>query len=729
MSKIALQKLENVFSEELLIRKQNRNYTIKDFEELSSIINEIKDIEDIEAAITLSKKQIERNQQNMAALYSFSLLNFNTKNYTESAFERILASFKKFENWAVVEYLSKEILDHYESDYALRYLAHCYEFTKKKEEALAIWERLIKFDTSNPELPEKVAHLKEEAGKFDEAQSYYKIAFERNLIKQRAIAEVNIKKVLELKPNNFSYLVKNELALAQLVNADVMIDTWKILFFYYFENGLNKEALNTIKHLLHYEQSIVKQNNKKAKFFRHRLVEVYEALYPNHTLIEKIKEISNIINVFKEPKECIEIFEKYIQYDKGKYVIHRQFGVGKIREITIDSVIIKFVSQEELRKMTFDMAIKSLKTLEADDINVWKAYKITEIKKLAEDNPTEVLEIILKHTKSITTKDLKLEIVPSIIAEVAYTKWLEQAKKKVRASTSVKFEKNNFLSNKDALSYDIETVKKFEAASEFLSKYQIYMEYLHYSKDTKSDESNKMYNYFKETANNEDGSELARITSTILLKLHGDSNTPDLDKLISNVTNHTAIYEVLPSASYREKYIASLNKTYGDDSDAIICKMLYSSHVKNHYLIVSKLINEKKVPLLEKTIADIFLHYKEHPESFLYFSQKILDGEYIDAIGRNININLEILMADMLSLIPYLNKLSDKKEAALHSRKMLKTVYELIFEKEHLVHFIKNEAEDSVKKIYSEFQKITTLEQHYQTEIITHVTKRFAHLE
>ena len=50
---------------------------------------------------------------------------------------------------------------------------------------------------------------------------------------------------------------------------------------------------------------------------------------------EKIEEISAITNVNKPPKSCIEIFEKYIQYDVGKYVIHRNFGVGKIKAITI----------------------------------------------------------------------------------------------------------------------------------------------------------------------------------------------------------------------------------------------------------------------------------------------------------------------------------------------------------------------------------------------------------
>lgn len=728
MSKTALQKLENVFSEEMFLRKQNKSYTIKDFQELSAVITEITDKDDIDSAIELSKKQIERNQQNVAALYSFALLNFQIKNHNEMTPERILALFKKFENWVVIEYLSKEILEYYESDYALRYLAHCYEITKRKGEALGVWERLVKFETSNPELPEKVAILKEESGNFEDATVYYKIAFERNLIKQRGMAETNIKKVLELKPDNFAYLSKNESTLAQLVSADVMIDIWKIIFFHYFENGLYDGALKTIKHLLQYEQSIVKQNNKKAKFFRHRLVEVYEALYPNHTLIEQIKEISNIINVFKDPKGCIEIFEKYIQYDTGKYVIHRQFGVGKIKDITIDSVIIKFVSQEESRKMTFDMAIKSLHTLNSDDINVYKAYKLKETKKIAEENPTELLEIILKYKKTITTKDLKQELVASVIEEASYIKWLENAKKKVRASTSVKFEKNTFLYNKNALSYDIETINKFESTIDFLSKYQIYMEYLHYSQNTKSEEASKMYDTFKDKANNVEESDIARIVSTILLKLNGDSDAPDLDNLVSKIKNHTEIYEVLPSASYREKYILSLEKIQGDEAYNTICKMLYSSHTKNHYIIVSKLINDEKVPLFEKTIADIFLHYKEHPESFLYFAQKILDKEYVDTIGKNIKINLEILMADMLSLIPYLNKFNDKKEVALHSRKMLKTVYDLIFEKEHLLRFIENEPEESVKKIYSEFQKITTLEQHYQTEIITSVTKRFPNL-
>lgn len=727
----ALQKLENIFSEETFTRRPLINYTVKYFADLASIVSAIDDENDINTAIETAKAQLDRNSQQIAALYSMGLLNFKKENYSDQSIERVLFIFKNAKKWSIVEYIAKKILDeYYESDYALRYLASYYQATNKEGEALDVWERLIKFDTSNPDLPEKVAHLKENAGNINEAIHYYKIAFERNIIRKRTNAESDIKKILELNADSYAYLSKHENALSELLDADVMIDIWKIMFFYYFENKRYDDSLKTMKHLLNYEQSIVKQNNKKAKFFRHRLVDVYKELYPNHTLFDKIEELSAITNVFKQPKVCIDMFEKYIQYDVGKYVFHRSFGVGRIKSISIDELIIKFVSQDEDRKMTFDMAIKSLIMLPPDDINVYKAYKQTELKKLVDDDPTAFLTIILKYKGSISTKDLKQEMVPSVIAENVFSKWLEHAKKAVRASTSVKFDKNTFLYNEGALTYDSESLNKFNNASDFFEKYQIYVEYLNYTPNLNSDEAKEMYDYFVRVAKDEKSDNESRIISIIYLKTQGenDKDIPHLDELIKNVENYTHIYEVLPSANYRERYITSIARGKKDKYYDIILKMLYSPHVKNHYLIVNKLFEENKIDLLEHTIDDIFLHYKEYPESFLYFAQKILDGEYVEELDTNLNINKDLLMIGLLSLIPYLTKLSDKKETSAHARKMLKIVYDLTFEKCYLLKFIEIEDEEHVKTVFSEFQKLINLEQHYKTDIISAVTKRFPNL-
>lgn len=726
----ALQKLENIFIEETFTRKPLLNYTIKYFTDLSGIINDINDKKEIESAIDTAKMQLEKNQQHISALYSIGFLNLKLENYSDMNLDKLLGIFKNAKKWNIVEYIAQKILDeYYESDYALRYLANYYQISNREAEAVEIWERLVKFDTSNPELPEKIAHIKETAGDTSSAVHYYKIAFERNLIRKRNNAESNIKKVLEYEPDNYNYLLKYESALHELVDANIMIDVWKMIFFYYFENARYNEALKTIKNLLNYEQAIVAQNNKKAKFFRHRLVDVYKALYPNHTLFEKIEEISAITNVNKPPKSCLEIFEKYIQYDVDKYVIHRNFGVGKIKALTINDIKIKFVSQEDERKMTFDMAIQSLTTLPEDDINVYKAYKLNELKKIAEENPTELLTIILKYRKTISTKDLKQELTssPIVISESSYPKWLESAKKSVRASTTVKFDKNTFLYNEEAETYDAESLSKFNKTKNFFERYQIYMEYLTYTPNLNSEEAKEMHDYFVNMAKDKNAENDARIISAIYLKISGDNekDIPSLSDIIQNIGDYTHIYEILPSSNYRDRFLKAIWDGKNEEYYDIILKILYSPQVKNHYLVINKLFEDGKTDILSKTIDDIFLHYREYPESFVYFAQKILDGEYSDKTEGGIKINKNSLMIGLLSIISHLSKMVDNKETAVQGRKLLKTVYELVFDKNYLLKFIETESEDDVKIIFGEFQKLVNLEQHYKTDIISAVIKRF----
>ncbi|EKV56741.1 transcript cleavage factor [Brachyspira hampsonii] len=727
----ALQKLEKVFSEETFTRKPLLNYTAKYFVDLSGILNDINDNDDINSAIETAKMQLEKNPNHISALYANGFLNLKIENYSEMSLEKLLGIFKNAKKWNIVEFISQKILDeYYESDYALRYLASYYQSTNRDSEALEIWERLIRFDVSNPELPEKIAHTKEMAGDISSAVHYYKIAFERNLMRERNNAESDIKKVLEYEPDNYNYLLKYENSLKALVDSNIMIDVWKIIFFYYFKNNRYNDALKTIKNLLNYEQDIVAQNNKKAKFFRHRLVDVYKALYPNHTLFEKIEEISYITNVNKKPKDCIEVFEKYIQYDVDKYVMHRNFGAGKIKSIDINNVNIKFVSQEEVRKMTFDMAIQSLTTLPDDDINVYKAYKLNEIKKIAEENPTELLTIILKYKKTITTKDLKQELTSKpyiVVAESAYAKWLESAKKSVRASTTVKFDKNTFLYNEEAETYDAESLSKFNKTDNFFERYQIYMEYLTYTPNLNSEEAKEMNDYFVRISKDKNAPNDERIISTIYLRSQSntDSSIPLLSDIVKDIDDYTHVYEVLPSSNYREKFIKAIWDGRRDDYYNIILKMLYSPQVKNNYLIVNKLFEDGKTDMLAKTIDDIFLHYRECPESFVYFAQKILDGEYYDESAGDININKNSLMIGLLSIIPHLSKMLDKKETSAQARKLLKVVYDLVFDKAYLLKFIENESEEDVKIIFGEFQKLVNLEQHYKTDIISAVIKRF----
>ncbi len=459
----ALEQLEALFTEETFTRKPLINYTVNYFVEIHELFLKIKEENNIKQMEDIASQNLARNAQHIVSLFIMGLLNLENAKYDEKNFERLITVFKNIKKWNIVEYLCKLVLQYYDSEYALKALAAYYQSINKDDEAVEIWEKLVALDKENYELSERIAHVKEKEGSIDEAIKYYKIVFEHNLEKRRdKVIEANFKKILELNPNATAYFLRFEHQLAEILSADTMIDLWKIIFFYYFEGKNYEKSLKTIKYLLKYEQAIVKQNNKKAKYFRHRLVDVYNALYPNHSLFKQIEQTAALTNVFKEPNDVIELFERYIKYDKGKYVFHREFGVGIITDINTESVFINFAKLEEIRKMTFEMAIKSLSVLQSDNILVYKTYKIAELREIAENKPEEIITMILKYKdgSTIASKDLKHELVPDVVSETNYNKWLDNAKKVVRKSNAVKFEKNTFVLYLNIITFFLFFVKK-----------------------------------------------------------------------------------------------------------------------------------------------------------------------------------------------------------------------------------------------------------------------------
>ena len=143
----ALQKLENIFSEETFTRKPLLNYTVKYFADLSTIINDINSNEDIKSALDTANLQLQKNNNHISALYASGFLNLKLQNYTDNTLDKLIGIFKNAKKWNIVEYIAQKILDeYYECDYALRYLASYYQISNKEAEALEILER---FSSSN----------------------------------------------------------------------------------------------------------------------------------------------------------------------------------------------------------------------------------------------------------------------------------------------------------------------------------------------------------------------------------------------------------------------------------------------------------------------------------------------------------------------------------------------------------------------------------------------------
>ncbi len=725
----SLKQLENIFSEETFNRKPLNNYTIEYFEELAKIVSDILNDNEKDEMIDLSNLALSRNAQHVISLFIMGYLSLLENGSDDAHFERLIAIFKNIKKLNIIEYLSLFVLKYHEAGYALKELAACYQTLGEEEKSIEILEKIVSIDKDNFELAERIAAHKEKEGNIDEAIRYYKIVFEHHTEKKHDKLVDCLKKILELKPDNSLYMTRHESQIADIVPADTMIDLWKIIFFYYFENGDYENALKIIKNLLKYEQAIVKQNNKKAKYFRHRLVDVYKALYPNHSLFADIEQMATLTNLTKDPKSVIEIFEKYIKYDKEKYVYHREFGIGIVKDLNTESIVVKFAKLEDNRKMTFEMVIKSLIVLEDDNVVVYKAYRLNELKQIAIDNPNEFMIMILKYREGaiIASKDLKHEVSPDIIPEASYTKWLDSAKKAVRAGKNVKFEKNTFVYNNSELSYDEEMFIKFSEEKSFINRYNIYHEYRGYSKNLDSEEAKKMLAYFTDIMADKQAAISEKIISMMFMHSINSKgkHLEAIDDVIANVDDYKKLYEELPSLHYKEIYIKSICKNLDNFAD-IIKTFLYSSQVKYHHLIIDKLVSTDNLDVLEKTIDSIIIKNREYVESFIFFAQGFLEKN-MDKLsnGKTIKYNKTFVIIGLLNLINYLTKLADKKESSAFARKMLKIVYYLLFEKNYILSFIEENDKEQVRIVFNEFNKMIDLDNHYKTIVNTAIVRKF----
>jgi transcription elongation factor GreA-like protein len=186
---------------------------------------------------------------------------------------------------------------------------------------------------------------------------------------ERAIHQREPKKVEEFfleyhknKPEDISFLETIEKALYSMKDKGRIVKILKQILEEHIDEDLDF-AISLCKKILSYHPRDID--------IRKVLISLYEKKYEEHSLFSEFLELSNLMNYKKPVKLAVESFEKHIVFDIEKYVYHRTWGVGKIRNITKENVKIDFENKKG-HQMTLSMAAKSLTPLSDDHILVLK---------------------------------------------------------------------------------------------------------------------------------------------------------------------------------------------------------------------------------------------------------------------------------------------------------------------------------------------------------------------
>jgi transcription elongation GreA/GreB family factor len=118
----------------------------------------------------------------------------------------------------------------------------------------------------------------------------------------------------------------------------------------------------------------------------------------------------------------------------GTYCVHRSWGFGKVA--SFDAIMAKFQIDFKSRpghSMEARYAAESLEILPAEHILVQKAANFDEVKRLAAEQPLQLMRVVLASYGGQATADaIAATLCPEVVATVDWKKWWDGAKRAMK---------------------------------------------------------------------------------------------------------------------------------------------------------------------------------------------------------------------------------------------------------------------------------------------------------
>jgi transcription elongation factor GreA len=430
MSEDLLKNVQEMLNEEKWTRATLSNYSTNQFKELDLLLKEAQEKRAADDLKKLCDDHLVHTKNTIIALYLSGMIALSRQLIDDAALVNLVTIFVDNHKWSIVKYLCERILDYGESRFALRTLADCYKNDNEENALYDIWERLVKVDSEEADLAKALAEHFEKQDDFETAVEYYKKALHRYINKQLFANVREIwEKLLQYCPEDIDFFLHVQKKIAKNISDDKAV----LLLQDVYDSCKKREDIDTAIALL----KLILQYDEKDVQARKEITECFRKKYADHSQLEEYIRISNLSQNWRNVHEAITDFEKHIAFDKGNYVFHRTWGVGRIASVRGDEIVIDFAKKRG-HSMSLKMAVNALQTLSKNHIWVLKAVR--EKEKLHErikgDYIWALKTVIKSFGNSCDIKRIKAELVPSILSAGEWTSWSTKARDVLKSDPS-----------------------------------------------------------------------------------------------------------------------------------------------------------------------------------------------------------------------------------------------------------------------------------------------------
>jgi len=745
-----LKNVREMLNEEKWTRATLGNYSTSQFKDFDSLLKEARKLKVVDELKKNCDEHLANSKNSIIALYLSGMVALSYQIIDDAAMINLVTIFADNHKWAIVKYLCGRILDYGESKFALRTQIECCKNDNDDEAMHSFQERLVKADYEDADTARILAEHFEKQKKNDTAIEYYKKALHRYINKG---VFANVKEIWEKlllhSPSDIDFFLHVQKKVAKNISDDKAIDLLTVVYNSYKDMNIDT-SIGILKTILQYDE-----RNISA---RREIVDCYKRKHAAHSQLDDYVRVSNLSQNFRNVHEAIAAFEKHIAFDKGNYVFHRTWGVGRISGIEGDEIRIDFAKKRD-HSMSLKMAVEALQTLSKEHIWVlratWKREKLTD--KIKEDKTWALKTVIKSFGNSCDLKRIKAELCPGVLSEKEWTTWSSKAREILRTDPGFGVSPDNidvFTVREHPISVSEKLYNEFKAERNFYHRIAIIRNFANqnYSEDD-LEYFAEMFSYFGSFLKTSNQSGEQAVASCLLIKeLLGkhpaqlkdmaDSNPQtNFAEIFKGITDAAGLYASLKDSHLKKEFIRQIRNVYGW---ADVYVQLFPRIIDATIIEELEKDNDEKLTALT---ADCFERYRERREAVVWLYKmyseakaKVTasDGGGSEAENKarakaenrvrwyeTAGVSKERQIIVLIHLLDITYRDIENQRDTVEARKINKQVYNILFKDNVLGKFVEGSERDTITRIYSFISDLKTLDPQDKISLRSKIQDRF----
>ncbi|MDR3356890.1 MAG: transcription elongation factor GreA [Spirochaetaceae bacterium] len=723
MSETLLKDVQNMLNEEKFTRATLSNYSIDRFKELDLVLEQAKKERACSDIKSICDDHLGHSKNSIIAVYFSGMIALSQQTIDDAALVSLVGIFVDNHKWNIVKYLCERILEYGESRFALRTLAECYKNDNEEEKLFDAWKRLVKIDPDEADIAKLLAEQAEKLCNIDEATDYFKKSLHRYINKQlfTNVREIWLK-LIDYHPDDMDFFLSVQNKVAKNISVDKAAALLTDVYNSCRKRGDINMAITILKLILNYDE--------RDSFARKEITECFRQKCAQHSQLEEYIRISNLTQNWRNVHEAIQDFEKHIAFDKGNFVFHRTWGVGRIAKVEGDDIVVDFAKKRS-HSMSLKMAVDALQTLEKNHIWVLKATMSKEkLHEKVKTDPEWALKTIIKSFDNLCdVKHIKSELVPFVLSQGEWTAWNTKAHAILKGNSLFGVSPDNinvYTVRERSLSMDEKLYGEFKAEKKFFNRLSLIREFVNGIKSIEPDSEhfNEMISFFAGYLKpNMPVNEYA-VTSYLLLKNLAASypfispllnlNFPGLFERIDNLPD---LFQNLKDETTKKDFLDQIKLFIPAWQDIYVSLFPYALTVT----IINELKQDGSEDKIISMIRGCFENYRDNREAVVWFYRNFHE----DSLFSKAGISEEKIIITLVYILELTYREIDNRRDTTDNKKINRQVYAILFKENLLDDYIESASRETIVRVYTLVEDVKDLDPADKLKLKNHILDKY----